>query len=288
MNGVVGMAELLQESELCEEQALYVDTIKKSGEALLVIINDILDYSKIEAGKLSLKEDHFDLEQSINEVLTLLLPTAREKGIDLLLDFDVLLPSRYVGDAGRIRQILTNLIGNAVKFTADGHVIVRVVGLEVSDTGTTQLHISVEDTGIGIADGMVDHIFGEFNQVENDRNRKFDGTGLGLSITKQLVELMGGEIWVDSVDGEGSCFGVALTLPRSDGGDVIPPNLPSDLKSVAIIAANQMTGMILNRQLSVFGVNVQCFKSVDAFRGAHAADIDLILAEADMPNVRPA
>jgi signal transduction histidine kinase len=166
MNGVVGMAELLCDTALTEEQRLFAETIRSSGEALLVIINDILDYSKIEAERLTLRPEPFDLERTIHEVTMLLQPRAREKGIDLMIDFDMFLPTRFVGDPGRLRQVLTNLIGNAVKFTEKGHVLTRVVGVDAED-GSQTLHVTVEDTGIGIAPEYLDHIFGEFNQVED-------------------------------------------------------------------------------------------------------------------------
>ena len=163
----------------------------------MVIINDILDYSKIEAERLTLYPEPFDLERTIHEVTMLLQPRARAKGIDLIIDYDMFLPTRFVGDPGRLRQVLTNLLGNAVKFTEKGHVLIRVVGLE-AETGQHQLHVTVEDTGIGIPPEYLDHIFGEFNQVESDANRKFEGTGLGLAITQRLIERMEGAVWVDS------------------------------------------------------------------------------------------
>ena len=203
MNGVVGMAELLCDSELNQEQRLFAETIRSSGEALLVIINDILDYSKIEAERLKLYPEPFDLERTIHEVTMLLQPKARAKGIDLMIDFDMFLPTRFVGDPGRLRQVLTNLLGNAVKFTEAGHVLIRVVGLE-AEPGMHQLHVTVEDTGIGIAPEHLDQVFGEFNQVETASNRKFEGTGLGLAITQRLIERMEGAVWVDSEIGKGS------------------------------------------------------------------------------------
>ncbi|MGB1033940.1 MAG: histidine kinase dimerization/phospho-acceptor domain-containing protein, partial [Primorskyibacter sp.] len=176
MNGVVGMADLLVDTPLDDEQRLYVDTIRNSGEALLVIINDVLDYSKIEADRLQLHSDPFDLERAIHEVVTLIQPTARDKGLSVFVDFDMFLPTRYRGDAGRVRQILTNLIGNAIKFTLEGHVLVRVVGHR-SGPDQVDLHLTVEDTGIGIPAAKIDHVFGEFNQVEEHAARKFEGTG---------------------------------------------------------------------------------------------------------------
>jgi len=285
INGVVGMADLLRDTELDEDQTLYVDTIKSSSEALLVIINDVLDYSKIDANKLTLQPEAFDLERCIHEIMTLLLPRAREQGIDLLVDYDMFLPTSYVGDPGRMRQILTNLLGNAVKFTSKGHVIVRVVGFELEAEQQTQVHISIEDTGMGIPEDMTGHIFEEFNQVENERNRKFDGTGLGLAITRELVQLMGGDIWVDSVEGEGSCFGFTVKLDQSEDEPNVLPKVPDHLKSVAVIAENQMTGMILERQLATLGVEVSMFASPKEALAGINDGFDLVLAEAEMKDM---
>jgi signal transduction histidine kinase/CheY-like chemotaxis protein len=215
MNGVVGMADILLDMALTDEQRLYIQTIRNSGEALLAIINDVLDYSKIEAQRLTIHPAPFDLEHTIQEVLTLLSPSAQEKGLTLSLDYDLFMPTHLVGDAGRIRQVLTNLLGNAVKFTQAGSVAVRVVG-RPGGQGFRHVTVSIEDTGIGIAPDMRRHIFGEFNQVEDEMNRRFDGTGLGLAITKSLIELMEGEIWVDSELGKGSCFSFRLKLPVAE------------------------------------------------------------------------
>ncbi|TMV77434.1 hybrid sensor histidine kinase/response regulator, partial [Thioclava sp. BHET1] len=206
MNGVVGMAELLCDTMLDDEQKLYAQTIKNSGEALLVIINDVLDYSKIDAGKLLLHPEPFDLECTIHEVAMLLQPSAQSKRLDLMIDYDLFLPTRFIGDPGRMRQVLTNLMGNAVKFTDRGHVLVRVVGFE-AEPGHQQMHIVVEDTGLGIRSEDLERIFEEFNQADDQANRKFEGTGLGLTITRRLVEQMGGTVWVESQRGVGSCFG---------------------------------------------------------------------------------
>ena len=187
MNGVVGMAEVLSQTDLDEDQELYVDTIRRSGEALLVIINDVLDYSKIEASKLELHPEPFDLKTSIEEVLRLLEPSARDKSLTLHLDYDHFLPGRLVGDPGRLRQVMTNLVGNAIKFTAEGSVTVRATGVPDPSLGRVAVHLSVEDTGIGIPKDQHARIFGDFNQVENERNRLFDGTGLGLSISQRSL-----------------------------------------------------------------------------------------------------
>lgn len=256
MNGVVGMADLLTDTELDEEQQLYAETIKNSGEALLVIINDVLDYSKIEADKLTLKAEPFDLEKCIHEIIMLLQPSLQDKTVEVLVDFDMFLPTQYVGDAGRIRQILTNLIGNAIKFTHEGHVIIRVVGLEAEKAGMTRVHVSIEDTGIGIAENMVDHVFGEFNQVEDERNRQYEGTGLGLAITKQLIALMNGEIWVDSIEGKGSCFGFHITLPVSEPALIATDHSLNTIKH-ALIVSDENAGLeILTKQLTALGVKI--------------------------------
>jgi signal transduction histidine kinase/ActR/RegA family two-component response regulator len=252
INGMVGMAELLAESVTDDEQRLYAETIRSSGDALLTIINDVLDFSKAEAERLKLFPEPFDLERCIHEVLLLLQPAARDKGLQLLVDFDIFLPTRFVADPGRIRQILTNLIGNAVKFTPKGHVIVRVVGFDAPE-GQYDLRIAVEDTGIGIAPDQIERIFGEFTQVEDQANRKFEGTGLGLAITKRLIDLMGGTIWVDSVPGEGSSFGFSLTL-KSVPGDPDRLDRPITLTSALVIAPPKIDRALLLHQLQAIGI----------------------------------
>ncbi|THD85744.1 response regulator [Aliigemmobacter aestuarii] len=284
MNGVVGMAELLCDTDLTEEQRLFAETIRSSGEALLVIINDILDYSKLEAERVSLHPEPFDLERTIHEVAMLLQPRARAKGIDLMIDFDLFLPTLYVGDPGRIRQVLTNLMGNAVKFTERGHVLVRVVGLEAED-GSQRLHITVEDTGIGISPDHLDHIFGEFNQVEEQSNRKFEGTGLGLAITRRLVERMGGAVWVDSEPGQGSCFGFRLSLPVAE--DPAPAHLPVTLKRALVVDDKFINRTILERQLITCGLAVTLCRSGAEAMASLAADPapDVVITDHEMPDM---
>ncbi len=284
MNGVVGMAELLCDSALTPEQRLFAETIRSSGEALLVIINDILDYSKIEAERLTLYPEPFDLERIIHEVAMLLQPRARSRGIDLMIDFDMFLPTRFVGDPGRLRQVLTNLVGNAVKFTEAGHVLIRVVGLE-ADAGREQLHITVEDTGIGIAAEHLDHIFGEFNQVESQSNRKFEGTGLGLAITQRLIEKMDGAVWVDSEIDKGSCFGFRVTLPVAE--DAVAPHLPIELRRALVVDDQFINRTILERQLEPCGIAVTLCRS-----GAEALEVlardrafDAVLTDHAMPDM---
>jgi signal transduction histidine kinase/DNA-binding response OmpR family regulator len=285
MNGIVGMAELLQDTPLSEDQRLYVDTVKSSGEALLVIINDILDYSKMEAGKLALHPEPFDLERCIHELVTLMQVKARDKGLDLLVDYDIFLPGRFVGDPGRIRQVLTNLLGNAVKFTERGHVTVRATGVSADDLSQTRLHIAVEDTGIGIGADKVGHIFGEFNQVDEAQNRKFEGTGLGLAISQRLVDLMGGEIWVDSEEGRGSTFGFTVTLPAEERLDPELLRLPGGLRNVLVVDDRPANRAILQRQLGALNLATVGAASGEAARAALRPETDLVLTAHHMPGM---
>ncbi len=284
MNGIVGMAELLTDTQLSDEQRLFADTIRSSGEALLVIINDILDYSKIEAGRLTLNPEPFDLERTMHEVAMLLQPRARAKGIDLMIDFDMFLPTTYVGDPGRLRQVFTNLIGNAVKFTEAGHVLIRTVGIEAAP-GEQQLHIAVEDTGIGIPADQVEHVFGEFNQVESAANRKFEGTGLGLAITRRLIERMGGTIWVDSEHGRGSTFGFQVTLPVAEEG--LAPRRPITLRRALVVDDQFINRTILERQLAPCGIEVTLCRSGAEALAALAAGpaFDVLLTDHEMPEM---
>ncbi|MEN8893681.1 response regulator [Planktotalea arctica] len=259
MNGIVGMADLLVETGLGEEQQLFVETIRNSGEALLTIINDVLDYSKIEAEKLQLRPTTFDFEQCIHEVMRLLQPSARDKGVALLVDYDLFLPTQLVGDPGRIRQILTNVIGNAVKFTTEGHVLISITGK--SQNGVCDVHVTIQDTGIGIPEDKVGHIFGEFNQVEDEKNRQFEGTGLGLAITKRLIELMGGRIWVTSEEGAGTCFGFQVSL-ESDPADELEIVKP-DIAKALVVDSGELTRGILEKQIALLGITCSSANSGD-------------------------
>ncbi len=283
MNGVVGMADVLIDTELDDEQRLYVDTIKNSGEALLVIINDVLDYSKIEAEKLELHPEPFDLERAILEVIMLLQPTAWDKGLVLTLDYDVLLPSHLVGDLGRLRQVLTNLMGNAVKFTTDGHVAVLVTGKVDENSKSVQLEITIEDTGIGIPSDMVGHIFGEFNQVENERNRKFDGTGLGLAISKRLINMMGGEIWVTSEEGTGSRFSFRVDLPLEEEATIVDHSISPSLRHVMVVDDFEPNRTILQHQLEKLGLKATACPDAATALALLDKTVDLVLTDHLMP-----
>ena len=284
MNGVVGMADLLCDTDLSEEQQLYAETIRSSGETLLVIINDVLDYSKIEAQMLTLNPTQFDLERTIHEVMMLLKPSTQERGLNLMVDYDMFLPTRFIGDPGRIRQILTNLLGNAVKFTLEGHIVIRVTGFSTDDANH-DLRITVEDTGIGIPADKLDHIFGEFNQVDDERNRRFEGTGLGLSITQKLIKLMGGEIWVDSVEGEGANFGFSLCLPIDEEAALKMPLSTEGDRTALIVDDLQINRMILERQLSVMGFAVRSCRSAEEALSRPMPAFDLIVTDYQMPGM---
>ncbi|KIC18566.1 response regulator [Leisingera sp. ANG-DT] len=285
MNGVVGMAELLNDTELDDEQRLYAKTIKNSGEALLVIINDVLDYSKIEADKLELHPQEFDLERSLHEVVMLLQPTARDKGLALLVDYDLFLPTRFTGDPGRIRQVLTNLAGNAVKFTKTGHVTLRVTGITSPEDGQCAVHVTIEDTGIGIPADKIEHVFGEFNQVEDERNRKFEGTGLGLAISKRLIEMMGGEIWVDSEEGKGSCFGFRVPLPVTGPAEQALPKLPGSLRHVLLVDDVPLNCEILQKHLQMLGLQVTTAGTAAEALAAMQGGISLVLSGHNLPGL---
>jgi signal transduction histidine kinase len=211
MNGVLGMAPLLKKSHLDEGQAKFANIIVSSGNALLAIINDILNFSSIEAGKLEMEIAPFNIETSCSEVIELLRPQAGEKGLNIAFENTGSQPGPLLGDEGRIRQIIINLVGNAIKFTQEGSVTLSVCAGEV-ESGQVPLSIAVTDTGIGIAEDKMQRIFESFEQADNSMKRSFDGTGLGLAITRSLVRAFGGTISAVSREGEGSTFTVEVTL----------------------------------------------------------------------------
>ena len=212
LNGILGMTNLALDTELTRDQREYLETVRSSAEALLVLINDLLDFSKIEAGKLDLDTDPFELETVVAGVSRTLALKAQEKGLEILYDVPQAIPTRVVGDEQRLRQILVNLIGNAVKFTEKGHVFTRVEALERTETEAT-LRITVEDTGIGIPADKQQVIFEAFTQADGSMTRRFGGTGLGLTISSRLAKMMGGQLTVESEPGQGSRFVIELPFP---------------------------------------------------------------------------
>ncbi len=249
MNGVMGMAELLAKSDLDSKQQMFTDVILSSSTALLTIINDILDFSKIEAGKLELDPTEFGLREAIEDVATLVSTSVAEKNLELIVRVQPDLPDQVVGDVGRIRQVLTNLIGNAVKFTEQGHVFVDVSG-ELQN-GNASLKLSVKDTGIGIPEDQIDSVFEKFSQVDGSSTRRHEGTGLGLAITSRLIALMGGEIGCNSVLGDGSDFWIEFDLPLGKSQPKEQTN-SIDIRGARVLAIddNSVNRSILLEQFS--------------------------------------
>jgi PAS domain S-box-containing protein len=234
MNGVIGMTGLLLDTELTEEQRRYAETVRACGESLLVLLNDILDISKIEAHKLDLELLNFDLSSLLDDFAATLAVRAHEKGLELLCVVDPSIPVLLRGDPGRLRQILNNLVGNAVKFTHSGEVAIRVSLVEKNDNKVI-LRFSVRDMGIGIPKDKIPLLFNKFSQVDASTTRKYGGTGLGLAIAKQLVEMMGGEIGVESEEGKGSEFWFTVYLDRQTEEEQAVNIPPADLHDVRVL-----------------------------------------------------
>lgn len=287
INGVLGMAELLHESPLSSEQRSYSETILASSEALLRIVNDILDFSKLEAGKTVLLEQPFNLRDVVFDVATLVAPSAASKGVEVCIDVPENTPRLFVGDDGRIRQVLLNIIGNAVKFTTEGFV---GISLSYDPQRPLPLEIEVRDTGVGIPSEQLGHIFQAFEQVESTTSRRFEGTGLGLAISSHLVEAMKGEIKAASILGEGSRFTLHLPLPLAPGGAEAPPRLAKfgrDLagKSVLLISEHAFVQEQRTRLLSSWDMTVQCFEGCASALQALpeiSDQIDVVLVETGM------
>ncbi|MDP9175924.1 MAG: response regulator [Planctomycetota bacterium] len=257
LNGVIGMADLLANTPLSPQQARYAKVIKSSSDGLLTLINQILDFSKIEAGKLELEMQNFDLPLAVEEVVVVLAHRSAAKGLELACKIDTSVPALVRGDGDRLRQILMNLLNNAIKFTTQGEVVLRVSVVEASqsqiaDGGRVTLKFSVSDTGIGIPPERLNRLFRSFSQVDASITRQFGGTGLGLAISKQLVELMSGAIGVESVSGKGSTFWFTVPLEKQ----LCPPETPFSLSGnrVLIVDDNLTQCQLLQEQLTAWGI----------------------------------
>ncbi len=293
MNAVIGMSEVLEGTDLDARQRSFVEVIRDSGNNLLKLINDILDFSKIDAGQLELDFQPFDLRSAAEDIGALISPRVSEKNIELALRYQPFLPTLFVGDSGRIRQVLLNLVSNAVKFTEHGHVLVDITGKEQGDC--VDLIIRIEDTGIGIAPENLSSVFQKFTQADSSSTRRFEGTGLGLTISKTLVELMGGWITVESEVGRGSTFSIFLTLPihRST---VTRPIVPVDVSGarVLVVDDNAVNRTILVEQFGTWKFKVAAVPSGNeallALRQAagESQPFDLVVLDYHMPGMNGA
>lgn len=292
MNGVIGMADLLLESDLDSDQRMFAETINQSGSALLTIINDILDFSKIEAGKLELDASSFDLLSACEDIAALLMPKATENGIEVILRYSPDLPTYLYGDVGRIRQIITNIAGNAVKFTLDGHVLINVDGVITGDN--VALAVTISDTGIGIPKQKLDSIFSEFEQVDGAANRQFQGTGLGLAISRKLARLMDGDIAASSEFGVGSKFELSIELPVSKAEPVAVASVENfNLKNKCVLIVDdlEINRTILGERLRKWNANV--LEADSATTGMQALNeslhneqrVDLAIIDFQMPDI---
>jgi signal transduction histidine kinase/DNA-binding response OmpR family regulator/HPt (histidine-containing phosphotransfer) domain-containing protein len=291
MNGILGMAELLLHTELPPRQREYAGTIQRSAHALLSILNDVLDFSRMEAGRLGVDPLAFNLRLSLEDVADLLAARAAEKGLDLIVQYAPKAPARLVGDAGRLRQIMLNLAGNAIKFTARGHVFIKVSCMEQTASAAT-MRVSVTDTGPGIPADRQEQIFEKFTQADASTTRQFGGTGLGLTISRQLVSLMGGRIGVDSVVGEGSVFWFEVALPIDDAApEVVPPVPLVDGMRLLIVDDNAVNRRVLQEQLGHW--NVRCglaesgTEALASLRAAHerGEPFDVAILDQQMPGM---
>jgi signal transduction histidine kinase/DNA-binding response OmpR family regulator len=293
MNGVLGMAELLANTDIDERQREFVNVINDSASALLTIINDILDFSKIEAGALELDPVSFDLADTIGDVASLLSIKAKEKNLEIIVNYPSDLPHMFNADAGRIRQVLTNLVSNAVKFTDEGHILINVeASAPARASDKTMVTVTVTDTGIGIESHKIENIFEKFTQADGSTTRVYGGTGLGLSISKKIVELMNGRMNVTSIFGEGSkfCFSIPLQLDKSRNSPAIDTTEAAG-KRVLIIDDIEVNRSILTQQTESWGmIATSCENGIEGLKCLRDAaeknsPYDLILLDYLMPGM---
>ncbi|MEM1141621.1 MAG: response regulator [Pseudomonadota bacterium] len=291
MNGVLGMAELLQKTKLEPRQQHFADVIKRSGDSLLAIINDVLDFSKIEVNRLDLEDDNFDVRQLVEDSAELFAEKAHAKGVRVNVSIPSDMPAKVRGDVVRLRQVVDNLLGNAVKFTEHGEILVQVSTGVVIDNHAS-LRLSVKDTGIGIPEERLKHIFEEFSQADSSTTRRFGGTGLGLAIASRIVGLMGGELQVASTLGEGSEFFFELTFPLADGA-ITEPRRVGDLRGyrVLVVDDNRTNRTILHQHAlewaMIADMSAGAQDALIKLREAAAQDrpFDAVLLDSQMPGL---
>ncbi len=283
LNAIIGMTSLLLDTRLDAEQKNFVETIRTSGDSLLTIINDILDFSKIEAGKMVMEKQPFYLSDCIESAMDLLASKASEKGLDLSYLIQENTPNRLLGDVTRLRQVLVNLLSNAVKFTEKGGVFITVEAEKINEPNEYRIHFAVRDTGIGIPAERVNRLFQPFTQVDASTSRRFGGTGLGLSISKRLVEMMGGEIWVESELGKGSTFHFTIQAEAAPATRWLPHQIHTDElaeRKILIVDDNALNRMIISRQTARWKMKPYSVASgaeaLELIRTGEAFDIALI------------
>jgi signal transduction histidine kinase/DNA-binding response OmpR family regulator len=287
LNAVLGMTELTLDTQLSQEQREYLEIVTESADSLLALINDILDFSKIDAGKVDLEEIGFSLRDCVGDTLKTLALRAHKKGIELAYDIPQEVPDNLVGDPSRLRQIIVNIVGNGIKFTEKGEVVVQV-GLDERVDDEVSLHFAVRDTGIGIPQEKLDKIFDAFSQADNSITRRFSGTGLGLSISKQLTELMKGSMWVESEVGKGSTMNFTACFGLQKGRSVEKRVRPDDIKDcrVLVVDDNATNRQIFQAMLKSWGVKVtavECGKdALEVLRQAVSEGEPYVLALLDV------
>ncbi|MBX2808185.1 MAG: response regulator [Cellvibrionaceae bacterium] len=284
MNGVLGMLDLIRQGNLNIQQQHYAALAHSSAKALLGIINDILDFSKIEAGKLELDIIDFDLRSLLGDFAESIAVKAQDKNLELLLDTQGIETSSVRSDPGRVRQILNNIVGNAIKFTTEGEILIRA-SLSDTDAKSCLLTCEVTDTGIGIPQDKQGRLFESFSQVDASTTRKYGGTGLGLAIVKQLCVLMRGDVKVNSTPGQGSCFTVTLALEKSEGAHQVLPPVTIAGRSLLLVDSNRQNLRIISAQLQHWQAQVRCADSAQQALAllAKKPDVDLMLIALEMP-----